>query len=64
MILGNENIFSHIDGDINGYIKNSYTLGYKEIHILYGEYDYTFLLSSEYFNNDKTLELLESIIIK
>lgn len=63
MILGNENIFSYIDGDINGYIKNTYTLGYKEIHILHGENDYVFLLSSEYFNDNIIYELLESIII-
>ena len=64
MILGNENIFSYIGGDINGYIKNLYTVGYKEAHILYGEYDYTFLFSSDYFNDDKIQELLESIIIE
>ena len=64
LILGNENIFSNIDGDITGYVKNIYTTGHKEIHILDGEYDYTFLLSTNYFSDGLIKELLESIVIE
>ena len=64
LILGNENIFSYIDGDISGYIRNIYTTRHKEVHILDGEYDYTFLLSTNYFSDGLIKELLESIIIE
>ena len=64
LILGDESIFSYIDGDITGYVKNVYTKGHKEIHILVSEYDYTFLLSTNYFSDGIIKELLESIVIE